>query len=173
MATRLEGQYSGAALTSVIRALERSQVLIKDILRVHGLERIDPDAWYDLETAASIYRSIGERIGSAGLFAVGQRIIDAAPFPPGITDVRGVLASLDAAYRMSVRGPNIGGITCEFSGPEERSALLVFTTPAPCAMNRGIVHGCCRRFGATPLIEHAGDGCVDEGGDTDIYRVSW
>jgi len=170
MQTRFQGQYHGAALQAFIRGLGHAKSLTEQILRSHGLERIDAEEWYDLNTARSIYYTIGKQVGERSLHAVGLQMIEAAPFPPEVKDVRSVLASLDAAYHMNVRGNEIGSISCSFE--DDRSAAVVFATPFPCALNRGIVQGCAKKFVPAALLEH-GAGCVDDGSPSCTYFVTW
>jgi hypothetical protein len=166
-----DGQYSGAALKAFILGLERSQVLIEQILKAHGLERIDEGAWYSIKTAQSIYRMVGAQIGDASLHMVGLKMIHAARFPPEVKDARTALSGLNAAYRLNARGPNIGYIKTTLE--EERTAFLVYARPFPCALTRGILQGCCKKYGERALIEHGLDGCVDKGAPACTYRVSW
>lgn len=166
-----DGQYSGAALHSFILGLGHSEALVQRILGQHRLQSIDPDTWYDLNIARSIYTMVAEQVGARSLKAVGQKMIEAAPFPPEVKDVRSVLTALNSAYQMNVRGPNIGKIASEFG--EDREATVTFSTPFPCALNVGIIQGCCEKFGARPLIEHAPGGCMDRGAASCSYRVGW
>ena len=166
-----DGQYQGAALQAFIRGLGHSQRLVDQILKDNGLTRIDAEQWYDLNTARAIYMAIARQVGDRSLHAVGLKMIESAPFPPEITDVTSVLASLGAAYHMNVRGTNIGDITCTFL--DEHSAMVICSTPFPCALERGIVQGCCKKFGALALIEHGSDGCRDQGAPACTYRVTW
>jgi hypothetical protein len=165
------GRYNGAALNSFLLALGHSQPLVQKILRDAGVDRIDPDRWYDAAWAIAIYFKIGEQIGPGAVIAVGKRMIETAPFPPDIPDVPSVLRSLDAAYKMNVQGPDTGDITCELD--DEHSATLEWNTWGPCALNIGIIEGCCARFGAQALVEHGATGCMDQGAPSCIYRVSW
>lgn len=166
-----DGQYSGAALHSFILGLGHSEALVQRILGQHRLVTIDPSNWYDLNIARSIYTMVAEQVGARSLKSVGQKMIEAAPFPPEVKDVRSVLSALNSAYQMNVRGPNIGKISCEFG--EGSEATVVFTTPFPCALNIGIIQGCCEKFGARALIEHAPGGCMDRGAAGCAYRVGW
>lgn len=168
---QFEGQYSGAALSSFIMGLAHSEALVQRILDQHRLSQIDPNTWYDLNVARSIYMMVAEQVGSRSLKAIGQKMIEAAPFPPELNDVRSVLNALDSAYQMNVRGPNIGKILCEIEG--DREATVTFGTPFPCSLNIGIIQGCCEKFGARPLIEHAPGGCMDRGAKACSYRVGW
>jgi hypothetical protein len=166
-----DGKYSGAALQAFVRGLGHSRAIVDALLAEHGLTDVDPERWYDLNLARSIYAAVARQVGDRSLYAVGMQMIESAPFPPGIADVRGVLASLDAAYHMNVYGPDIGRIDVSF--PDEHSASVVFTTPFPCALSRGVVQGCCRKYGAKALIEHQAGGCVDAGGAACAYYVTW
>jgi hypothetical protein len=165
------GQYNGAALNSFLLSLGHSQPLVDKILRDAGVDRIDPDRWYDAVWAIRIYYAIGEQIGRSALISVGKRMIETAPFPPGIDDVRSVLLSLDAAYKLNVRGQHTGSITCEFV--DDSDAILEWDTWGPCALNIGIIEGCCSRFGAHALVEHGAGGCMDRGDRSCTYRVGW
>lgn len=166
-----EGTYSGAALNSFVLGLRQSEVLVKHILRAHGLESIDPTRWYDLNTARSIYYTVGEQVGERSLYGVGLQMIETAQFPPEIADVKSLLASLDVAYKLNCRGPEIGVITCEFE--DDHAAIVTFATPFPCALCRGILHGCAKRFARDALIEHSAGGCVDKGAASCTYHVTW
>ena len=165
------GTYNGAALNSFLLGLGHSETLVHKILRDHGVDSIDPNRWYPAEWAIKIYFAIHDQIGRGALIAVGKRMIETAPFPPGIADVKSVLLSLDAAYRLNVRGTGTGTITCEFD--DDHNATLEWDTWGPCALNIGIIEGCCSRFGAHALIEHGATGCMDHGATSCIYRVSW
>ncbi len=168
--TQFKGEYAGAALHSFLRGLKQAPQIITTILRKHGITEIDPNAWYDLETARSIYASVGKQVGSFSLTAVGSEMINTAKFPPAINDVTSALQSIQAAYLMSARGTNLGEITCDVK--HDRRAVLVFSTPFPCALDKGIIQGCVKRFGGLPMIEH-GIGCRDEGATSCTYTVNW
>ena len=167
----LGGQYNGAALNSFLLGLGHSETLVQKILRDHGVDHIDPNRWYDAAWAVEIYFAIAEQIGRGAIIAVGKRMIETAPFPPGIADVKSVLLSLDAAYKLNVRGKDTGDITCEFE--DDHNATLEWNTWGPCPLNVGIIEGCCSRFGAQALVEHGAGGCQDRGDPTCIYHVSW
>jgi hypothetical protein len=166
-----DGQYFGAALRSFVNGLSHSESLIQQILQTHGLTQIAEDQWYDLNTARSIYYTVKREIGERSLFTVGLAMIDSAPFPPDIVDVQGVLASLDHAYHMNVRGPAIGHIHSEFE--DDHTALVTFATPFPCALCRGIIQGCCQKFTADAVVEHGPGGCIDHGANECVFHVSW
>jgi hypothetical protein len=166
-----EGEYSGAALSSFIKGLGQSESVIQRILQPHGLKAIDPEQWYDLELARAIYYDLEKHVGSRTLYNVGIQMIESAPFPPQINDVPSVLSSLNGAYSMNVRGPQIGGITTVLE--DDDAAVVTFSTPFPCHLEQGVVAGCCKKFGATPLLEHGPEGCRDQGNPECVYHISW
>ncbi len=162
---------TASLVNSFLLGLAHAEQLVQKILRDHGVDRIESGHWYPAAWAIGIYYSIEQQIGRSALIAVGRRMIETAAFPPGITDVRTVLQSLDAAYKLNARGPDTGNIICELE--DDHSAVLEWDTWGPCALNIGIIEGVCSRFGADALIEHGADGCMDRGARSCTYRVSW
>lgn len=167
----LGGEYNGSALNSFLLGLGHSQNLVDKILRDHGVDRIEPERWYPAAWAIAIYYAIEAQIGRGALIAVGRRMVETAPLPPGLDSVRSLLASLDAWYKLVARGPDTGDILCEFE--DSHSAVLEWNTWGPCGLNVGIIEGACTRFGAQALIEHGATGCMDRGATSCTYRVSW
>lgn len=164
-------EYNGAALYSFVVGLADSEQIIKKLLDDAGIDRIDPERWYEMTWALGIYYAIGAEIGRSALISVGKRMIEAAAFPPGLDDIHVVLSTLQAAYELNCRGPDIGTITCEFE--DDHNAVLEWSTLGPCALNIGIIEGCCSRFGKRALVEHGATGCMDQGASSCIYRVSF
>lgn len=164
------GEYSGAALQAFINGVSL-QFVLTNILRQHGLDSIDPEHWYDFELARSLYQTIGRKVGASTLLRVGSGIIDAAEFPPSINDPHSALASIEHAYRHSVRGEGLGEI--RYQRMDERCAELTFTTPFPCVLDQGIMQGCCEKYGAAPKIDHTSESCRDRGDPSCSYTVSW
>lgn len=164
-------EYSGAALNSFILALGHAQAVTSKLLADAGVERIDPDTWYDFDWASNLYFKIASEVGRGAVTEVGRRMIETAEFPPGIDSITTLLQSLGAAYRLNARGPDIGEITCDIE--DEHSATLVFSPRFPCALHIGIMEGACSRYGAQALVEHGGGGCIDDGGPSCTYHVSW
>ncbi len=145
--------------------------MIQKILSDYGVEGIDPERWYELNWAISFYTTIEKQVGSRAVTAVGLKMIETAPFPPDLKTVRDVLASLDAAFHLNARGPSTGSIVTTFD--DDRSATIVWTAPGPCALNLGIIQGCCTRFGARALVEHGATGCMERGAPSCTYLVTW
>lgn len=164
-------EYSGAALNSFVLALEHSHNIVHKLLADAGVDRIDPDRWYDYDWAVSIFYRIGEQVGRGALIEVGRKMIESAVYPPGIDNIHTLLMSLGAAFRLNARGPGVGDILCTLD--DDHSATLDWAVKGPCALCIGILEGSCRRYGIEPMIEHGAGGCRDEGASTCIYHVSW
>ncbi|PRP95125.1 hypothetical protein [Enhygromyxa salina] len=163
-------EYYGAALNSFVLAFGESDHIVQKILADAGIDRIEPDRWYDYDWSIGIYERIAAEVGPAAVAAVGRQMIEAAVFPPGIDSVQTVLMSLGPAFRLNARGP-VGDIFCTIE--DEHSATVVRTQRGPCALNIGIIAGSCARYGAKALIEHAPGECQDQGAPTCTYHVSW
>ncbi len=148
-----------------------SDGLVQPILAEHGLDRVDPAAWYPLDTVRSIYAAVQARVGRFALRTIGRAIAEARTPPPSVKDIRQVLAGIGAAYLQRVRGPDAGAIACSFE--DDSTAILVYRTPFNCALGMGTILGFCSKYEAAPLIEHGADGCGDTGADACTYRVTW
>lgn len=165
-----KNEYSGAALRSFILGLAESETIIKKLLADADVEGIDADAWYDYDWAIRFFDKVEAEVGRAALIEVGRKMIETATYPPEIDSIQKLLAGLDYWFKLNARGPDIGGISCEFE--DDHSATLAWSARGPCSLNLGILEGACARYGVKPLIEH-GDGCKGTGAGTCIYHVSW
>ncbi|PRQ02435.1 hypothetical protein ENSA5_23630 [Enhygromyxa salina] len=166
-----KNEYKGAALNSFILALGHSKSVISKLLADAGVDKIEPERWYDYDWARGLYYKIEAEVGPSAVIAVGRKMIETADYPPDIDGIQTLLMALGHAYRLNARGPDVGEITCELE--DEHSATLVFTPKFPCALNIGIVEGSCSRYGEQALIEHGPNGCLDRGDPACTYHVSW
>lgn len=171
MAEASKNEQSGAALTAFIAGLSDSQEIVDKLLADAGIDRIDPEGWYDFDWAASFFRKIEEQLGRAAIIKVGRSMVETASYPPEIDDARALLSSLGQWFALHARGPEVGTITTEWE--DDYTALIVNSVRGSCAFNIGIMEGACARYGITPLIEHGADGCKEEGAEACVYRVSW
>src|SRR5690606_5603530 len=89
--TGAKREYSGAALNSFILALGHSHGIVQKILTHAGVDRIDPERWYEFGWAASIYYKIGVEVGRAALIEVGRKMIESAEYPGGINGIHTLL----------------------------------------------------------------------------------
>ena len=166
-----KNEYSGAALQSFVLALSGSQTILDKLLKDAGVEKIDPEAWYDYDRAISIFYQIEQELGRDAVIEVGRKMIESAIYPPEITSIETLLPALGDWFLLNARGPSVGTITCEFE--DEHSAVIDWSARGLCSIDIGILEGACRRYGVKPLIEHAPGGCKDDGALTCIFHVSW
>ncbi|NVB43150.1 hypothetical protein G6O69_35330 [Pseudenhygromyxa sp. WMMC2535] len=172
MSEQQKREYSGQALNTVVLGLSHSQAIVDKVLADAGVERIDPEAWYDFDWAGRIFTKLEEVLGAAVVKECGRKMIESAEYPPEIDSVAALLPGLGPWYALHARGPGVGTITCEIE--DEHSAILDWSTPGfTCAFCVGILEGACERYGVKPLIEHGAGGCRDDGAPTCIYHVSW
>jgi hypothetical protein len=173
---RLEGQHRGAALQAFVLALGQSPAAQR-VLKKEGLVRIEPDKWYDINLARTIYHNLLEQVGERTVYQAGFTMIEGALGPSAsavlhdLRDVRSLLLGLESIYRRFTRGPHIGDFTVEFD--EGRCATIVCTTALPCALLRGIIQGSVRKFAPTALVEHGEGDCQDRGAATCTYFLNW
>ena len=167
-----EKKYSGAALNTFVLGLTESKSVVDKILADAGIEKIDPEAWYDFEWAENFFIKVQEVLGTAVVNQCGKTMIESASYPPEIHSVETLLPALGQWYSFHARGPGVGTIVCEME--DETSATIAWSTGRfPCSFCRGILEGACTRYGVKPLIEHGVGGCRDQGAPTCIYHVSW
>lgn len=165
-------EYSGGALNTFVLGLKDSPAIVEKVLAEVGLERIDPEAWYDFEVAERVMLTAQKLAGQAVMRQIGKTMVESAEYPPEIDSVGTLLPALPHWYALHARGPDVGTITCEME--DEHSATLDWATGRfPCAFCMGILEGACTRFGVKPLIEHGAGSCKDHGDRTCIYHVSW
>ena len=164
-------EYNGAALYSFVVGLADSEQIIKKLLDDAGIDRIDPERWYDYDWAVGFFYKIEAMVGPAALRAVGRRMIETAPYPPDIDSIEKLLMGLGWAFSLNARGPDVGTVECTME--DDHSATLDWSAKGPCAVCIGILEGSCARYGVNPLIEHGAGGCKDKGASTCIYNVSW
>jgi hypothetical protein len=165
-----EGEILGACLQSTVLALGGSQVVLQQMMKVHGLTAIDPDKWYNLNMALSMFQTVGQQVGEATLQTIGIKMLDTAAWPPEVTDVRSMLLSMDAAYKLNFRGPKIGDCVVTFD--DDHSATMVLTSVTPCPLARGVVQAGIKRFAPNALLEHS-EGCMERGADNCTYFITW
>ncbi|KIG14721.1 hypothetical protein DB30_06447 [Enhygromyxa salina] len=166
-------EYSGAALSSFIVGLSEHQAVVDKLVADSGVDRIDPEAWYDIEWAFDLFNKIEKKLGRAAVIKVGRSMTETAVYPPEVDSAEKILSGVGSWWALNARGPGIGTITCEWE--DEHSAVIECTAYRNhCTLMTGILEGACMRYGITPLVEHGPGSCIQqETGDMCVYRVSW
>lgn len=149
--------------------------LAKEILAANGIEDPNPRLWYSQRAWRDSLREIAEKIGPNTLFQIARQIPAGAEIPPEFDTLEKAFQNLDAAYRGTHRGGDVGHYRVVESG--EKSLQIECTTPYPCDFDRGIVAGLAQRFeGANPLldVDHATYApCKKRGDDLCVFSIHW
>ncbi|WP_146157616.1 hypothetical protein [Enhygromyxa salina] len=166
-------EYSGAALSSFVVGLSEHQAVVDKLLAESGVDRIDPEAWYELEWAFDLFDKIERELGRAAVIKVGRSMVETAVYPPEIDSAQKILSSVGYWWALNARGPDIGTMTCEWE--DEHHAVIECTAyRARCTLVIGILEGACMRYGISPLVEHGPGSCIQQQtGPMCVYRVSW
>lgn len=148
---------------------------VAPILRRHGMEHVDPSAWYPQQAYLDCLRDLGEQWGQGILRELGRLVPATSKFPPEIHSMDRALRTLDIAYHMNHRGGEIGNYLYEPFGPRE--GLLHCDNPYGCEVDMGIIEGLGTRFipdGGHLRLEHLLAGrCRKGGGPLCLYRLVW
>lgn len=169
-ARNYEGEILGACLYSTVLTLGGSQVVLQQLLKNHGLKSIEHEKWYPINLALSMFHTVAQQVGERTLNSIGVKMVDTAAWPPEVYDVKSMLMSMDPAYKLNFRGPNIGG--CSVTFDDDHSATVFFNAVTPCALARGVMLAGARKFAPNALLEH-GESCVEKGTDHCIWYVTW
>ncbi len=164
----MKRESSGMNLKSVKEAFSIFYSQADGVLLKVGIEDVQPDQWYDLDLVVQAFEAISNQIGNYSTTLVGIHIGENAALPPVVTDLEQVFMSLDQAYKLNNRGPDIGGWKIERDG---RDFTFTVTTPFLCPLEKGILLGFSKRFGQPIDIRH-GDLCRKEKDAACIYHVS-
>ena len=93
-------------MASVLDGMGAARAKGVQILGRHGIKDLKPGQWFNQQNWLDAFKDIAENIGPATLFAIGQKIPEAAKFPPTIDSIDKALGALDVAYHMNHRaGP--------------------------------------------------------------------
>lgn len=135
-------EYSGqiaAAFTQNLRA-----DVIKPLLKRHGLENVDPAAWYPQQQILDILRDIEREFTFEELVAVGIKASELVPLPPMINSIETVVQTANLLHQAACRNvqPDETVFTKKLG---ERHYQLTFNLPSPPFAIYGVLYGLIRR----------------------------
>ena len=170
---RAKREYSGAALSSFIVGLSEHKAVLDKLLADAGVDKIDPEAWYDYDWAFDLFDKIENELGRAAIIKVGRSMVETAVYPPEVDSAEQILSNIGYWWQLNARGDDIGVLTCEWE--DDHTAIIEATNHrCRCTLMYGIIEGACSRYGITPLVEHGPGSCIQQGtGPVCIWRVSW
>jgi hypothetical protein len=164
--------------------------MAEGIIASVGLSGIvaDDKHWYPLQKYLDAFKIIAEKTGEATLVAIGKKVMATAALPP-MNNVEDALGLMDIAYHMNYRNAKgqilfdparpqavlegIGHYACSFV-PGEKKAVMVCSSPYPCAYDRGIVTEFAQHYQGNAVVRHDDSaGCRKTGADACKYIVTW
>lgn len=124
---------------------------VKKIYADHGLDHIDPDAWYPLETAEAINRDIEAKIGAGFLLQVGKSIPENLILPPELDQFEtAILFAVNAGFQQQHR--NVQG-EVKVLKENEHTLRVICDIPYPPKFNEGVLKGFANKYKAAVTIE--------------------
>jgi hypothetical protein len=168
----------GQSVQAIINAMEFLKLKAQRVLASHGIQPLEPDKWYPLQSVVESFNDILRQVGPHTTRSIGRAVPKSAVFPPAIASFESALASLDQAYRMNHRGSgDIGSYRYQNQAGLERTGRMVCDNPYPCEFDQGIIEALYDRFqpeGSFLLrIEHDPSGCRAKGARACTYHLKW
>lgn len=135
-------QYMGGLVMSFAHNLRAD--VIQPILMKHGLDHIDPTAWYSQQKVLNVFRNIESNFSFEELVAIGISTAELNPLPLEYNSIEAVVAGSDAIYKLGCRhtNPNEGMVVNRVA---ERYYQIVFNVPLPSFVVYGTLYGLIRR----------------------------
>ncbi|MGB1286071.1 MAG: hypothetical protein ACPG7F_06020 [Aggregatilineales bacterium] len=168
-----DNEVLGSASISALLALD--EINVKVLLEKHNLSSSQDD-WNPQQYELDLMRELAEG-DFFNMIKVGMKITEIAKLPPEIQTVHQILGSMNAAYHMNVRGPDIG--CYGYEKLSDRSARVICTNPYPSDFDYGLIYNFTRRFAPsdTEFVRVVRDDSIPNrkngGSDTCIYTVEW
>ena len=160
----------GDVVLSLVNVMGAFKSLALGILSDHGIDDPQGHQWYSQQAWLDSFRAIADQVGPNTLYQIGRQIPEQAEYPPGIGSIEEALSQLDAAYRASHRGGEVGHYRYLATGL--RSGRVICDNPYPCDFDRGLIDSLARHFEPigsfvdvshdelAPCKKHQGDSCT-------------
>lgn len=161
------------------------------ILKKNGIEDLDENGWYDLQSVLNSFKTLSETVGEMNLFLIGKTVTEKAPFPP-MDGLENALRSIDIAYHMNHRKngeimfnpetgkmlEGIGHYHLKSFDSEKREAIMVCHTPYPSKFEEGLVMQIVRMFKPkdslkSKVVLDTTKETRAKGGDTCTFVITW
>lgn len=176
----------GKTLLIVHELVQAFAVLREALVDALGHAVVDPERWYPQEDVLRVYHKVDALLGGRGCERLGRLVEARAMIPPGLADVHGVLAGLDAIYHLNHRrdgaqmfdpatGAMLEGIGhYHYEGRAgAREAVMRCDNPYPCRFDLGLFHGFAARFEPGVSVTHEPGACRRDGDAACVYRARW
>jgi hypothetical protein len=161
-------EVSGSMLLGIIGSI--NETAIRPIREKHGLQHIEPDAWYSVQQVHDFFNDLEESPDSMfNLVSVGMELGKRIPFPPEIKTIEQAFGMFNKGNRATVRGGE--GTHVETSFLDEHHIVVTVTNAiAPPDVMYGISYAVVKRFvppGSEIVVEQ------EKTGDTIRYDIRW
>ncbi len=165
----------GEVVLSLVNVMGAFKTISLEILRENGIGDPQPDEWYSQQAWLDSFKAIAEKVGPNTLYQVGRQVPAQYAFPPMIDSIESVLSDLDAAYRKSHRGGEVGHYRFQILGMN--MGKMTCDNPYPCDFDRGIISALAQRFeppGSLTDVRHEDHApCKKQGANSCVYTISW
>jgi len=148
---------------------------IRPYLEKHGLDHIDPNAWYPYQRMLNVYNDM--LAAGSHMFdfvSIGMKLAEVLPPTPG-NSFRERLGNFSGNPSGLVRASDYGYIRTEFTG--EKSAKIFCRQGTPDDLLYGMFYGLIKRdLGEKGRFTLKYDNSVtrrDDGGDHTVFIVEW
>lgn len=163
-------------ITGLVTALSTGQENRLQILKKHGIDP-EPGKWYPQQPFLDAFKEIASNIGKHTVFMIGKAMPEKAKFPP-IDNIKTALSIIDQAYRMNVKGGDIGEYKVTQFDEVNKTAVMVCRTPYPSEFDRGIITAIVRKFRPTgsfksDVILDTSKETRSNGAESCTYNIAW
>lgn len=159
-----------------------NQDLVQPLLKKRGLDQLEPDKWYPLQSYVDLMNDMVEAdpAGSASAFvSIGMKIVEKAVFPPEIDNLslKEILLTWNDSYKLNCRGEDIGEMKAEVVS--DTHIKMHCQIPYADDVNYGVFYAVAQRWlpeGTDFTVyyeEEPEEPRRDEGGEWTIYNIEW
>ncbi len=168
----------GVATRSLIENMNYD--LVRPHLAQHGLDDIDPDGWYSMQSILNVFTALRAQGGAmADFVAIGMKAAELSALPPELEQMSfAAFMSLygEKIYPTRHRNGDAGAFTVEIVS--EKALKVTITNVYPDDVMYGLVYGFARRFlgrDGVHFIAMYDEEIVrrDEDGAQTIIHVTW
>jgi len=172
-------EVNGYSMLGFIQCLRKEE--IRPYLEMRGLDNIDPEGWYPLQSWLDVLSDLAEKRPGQSMFdfvAVGMKVLEMTHFPPGFETLSlpKMLAAGNEAYaKVQHRGGDAGEVVLEVIDPHH--CVQKVRAPYPDDFWYGIFYGFCRRYlpPGTHFTVYYDENMPrrEQGGEQTLIHITW
>ncbi|PJF21616.1 MAG: hypothetical protein CUN56_10160 [Phototrophicales bacterium] len=176
--TNPESEMIGISVASVTDSLQYEEYrhIVEPVFKAHGIEKVDPQAWYPWQMLLDIYKLMKNAEGAMFNFvAIGKQVAQAVPFPVEVTNLVEAMYSMNEMYKASVRNLDESELYDVKQLSESRIEIRD-NSPIPHDIIYGYIYTLAHKFAPEntyPKIERVFDNPDDPDSGGATYHVTW